>query len=114
MRWKGYEVEDDTWQPLADLVHCSQLIERYELRKVVVYYMEQCPWPATGGTAVFAVTTVAQPCAVTIAMDLNGTETPEHMLDSICEKARVQSKDIVFAWASPPCESYSRANWSNL
>ena len=114
VRWKGYEAKDDTWQPLADLVHCSQLIERYELRKVGVYYMEQCPWPATGGTAVFAVTTAAQPRAITIAMDLNGTETPEQMLDSICEKAGVLRQDIVFAWASPPCESYSRANWSNL
>ena len=59
VRWKDYKPKDDTWQPLANLVHCSQLVERYELRKVGVYYMEQCPWP--GGTAVFTVITVAQP-----------------------------------------------------
>ena len=36
------------------------------------------------------------------------------MLDLICHKAGIDKKDIVLTWASPPCETFSRANWSNL
>ena len=52
--------------------------------------------------------------AVTIAMDLNGKESEEELLEQICRKAGVERSDIVLAWASPPCETYSRANWGNL
>ena len=52
--------------------------------------------------------------AVTIALDLNGSETPEQLLDKICRKADIDREDIVLAWASPPCETFSRANASNV
>ena len=35
-------------------------------------------------------------------------------MDIICEKSTIDMQDIVLMWASPPCETYSRANWSNL
>ena len=34
-------------------------------------------------------------------------------MERICREAKVKREDIVLAWASPPCETYSRANWSN-
>ena len=52
--------------------------------------------------------------AITLKMDLNGEETPEELLEKICREAGISKEDIVLAWASPPCETFSRANWSNL
>ena len=52
--------------------------------------------------------------AVTIALDLNGTESPEELLEMICRKVGISRDDVVLTWASPPCETFSRANWSNL
>ena len=50
----------------------------------------------------------------TITMDLLQEESAEEALEKICKEAGIQISDIVFTWASPPCETYSRANWSNL
>ena len=47
-------------------------------------------------------------------MDLNGNESEEELLGQICKMVGVERSDIVLAWASPPCETYNRANWSNL
>ena len=47
-------------------------------------------------------------------IDINGEETPEQLIARICKEADIKREDIVLAWASPPCETYSRANWSNL
>jgi hypothetical protein len=49
-----------------------------------------------------------------VTLDLNGQESPQELLQLICSKAGVRQQDIVLAWASPPCETYIRANWSNL
>ena len=49
-----------------------------------------------------------------LAMDLNRDESEEELLNQICKEAGVDCNDVVLAWASPPCESHSRANWSNL
>ena len=49
-----------------------------------------------------------------MTLDLNGTESPAELLRLICTEAGVKQEDVVLAWASPPCETYSRATWSNL
>ena len=66
------------------------------------------------GLAVFGVETKGEAVTIYVAMDLNGKESEEELLEQICRKAGVERSDIVLAWASPPCETYSRANWSNL
>ena len=111
VRWKGWGPEHDEWVKLDDL-NCPEEVQQYELRKVGVYGIADCPWTKCKGTAVFAVQHGQQD--VVLKMDLNGEETPEALLETICKKAGVERKDIVLAWASPPCETYSRANWSNL
>ena len=63
----------------------------------------------------FSVASTAAPQqAVTLALDLNGEETPAELLSQICAKAGIAQEDIVLAWASPPCETFSRANASNV
>ena len=114
VRWKGYTQDDDTWEPIGNLVHCADKVQDYELRQVGVYAIDSCAWDDAKGEAVFSVTSTAESQAVTIALDLNGDETPEELLDSICRKAGVRREDIVLAWASPPCETFSRANASNV
>ena len=85
------------------------------MKQVGVYAIDQCPWTDEAGTGVFAVSSVSKEGeATTIALDLAGKETPEELLRMICKAADIAQEDIVFAWASPPCETYSRANWSNL
>jgi len=32
VRWKGYTVDDDTWEPLTALENCRQLVAQYDLR----------------------------------------------------------------------------------
>ena len=106
VRWKGYGQEDDSWVPMEDLMHCSDLVQEYELRQVGVYSVHECP--THKGTHIVGVNNV------TIAMDLNGQETPEEIIQIICKKAQIKPEDIVLMWASPPCETFSRANLSNL
>ena len=50
--------------------------------------------------AVFGVE--AKGRAVTLAMNLNGDESGEELLNRICKEAGVSRGDIVLAWASPP------------
>ena len=40
--------------------------------------------------------------AVTVALDLNGSETPDELLNVICRKAGINRNAIVLTWASPP------------
>ena len=49
----------------------------------------------------------AQGKAIMLAMDLNGDESEEELLNQICKEAGVDCSSIVLAWASPPCETYS-------
>ena len=112
VRWIGYEQKDDTWEPIENLVHCAAKVQDYELRQVGVYALQD--YVHGKGTAIFSVSSLQQPRAITVAMDMNGEESPQELLKKICDKAGVQEKDIVFAWASPPCETFSRANASNI
>ena len=32
IRWKGYTVDDDTWEPLAALENCQRLVAEYDQR----------------------------------------------------------------------------------
>ena len=112
MKWAGYGTEDDSWVSMQDMVHCSDSVQAYELKKVGVYSVKDACSDGKSGLAVFGVE--AEGRAVAIAMDLNGDESEEELLNRICKEAGVDRSDIVLAWASPPCESYSRANWSNL
>ena len=34
--------------------------------------------------------------------------------EELCRRAGIDKGGRVFVWASPPCETYSVANWSNL
>ena len=51
-----------------------------------------------------------------VKMDLLqlGEQTGAEAFEKLCEAAGIDLDDAVFVWASPPCETYSRANWSNL
>ena len=115
VRWSGYGEEDDTWEPLDNLVHCAAGVQDYELRQVGVYAIDSCEWEDAKGQAVFSVASTARAeQAMTITLDLNGSETPQEMLNEICRRAGIRQEDIVLAWASPPCETFSRANASNV
>ena len=115
IRWKGYGEEDDTWEHIDNLVHCAGEVQDYELRQVGVHAIHDCEWDGRTGTAVFAVESVRQPGkAITLTLDMNGQESPQELLDSICKMAGVRQEDIVLAWASPLCETFSRANASNV
>ena len=45
-------------------------------------------------------------------MELEGTEGAR-ALEELCRRAWIDTAGRVFVWASPPCETYSAANWSN-
>ena len=49
----------------------------------------------------------------TIQIDLL-SHTHEEILDTICEKAGVDVGDFLIAWASPPCRTFSPADYSNI
>ena len=115
VRWKGYGPEDDTWEPLDNLMHCAGKVQQYELKQVGIHAVCDCNWDGARGVAVFSVASTAAPQqAVTLALDLNGEETPAELLNQICAKAGIAQDDIVLAWASPPCETFSRANAGNV
>jgi 8-oxo-dGTP pyrophosphatase MutT (NUDIX family) len=112
VKWVGYGPEHNSWVHMSDMVHCAERVQAYELKKVGVYMVHDCPWDGQQGQGVFGVGTPDGDTSVTL--DLNGQESPQELLQLICSKAGVRQQDIVLAWASPPCETYSRANWSNL
>ena len=102
VRWKGWGEEHDSWLPMADLVHCAELVQEYELQQVGVYSILEYQWDK-------GIHVVGTP-SKTVAMNLNGTETADEVIDKICREADIRKEDIVLMWASPPCETYSRAN----
>lgn len=117
VRWTGYDEEADTWQALEDLVHCAELIKEYEMRKMGVYSIADCPLPlGDKGTMVLGISdgSDANSQATTLRIDLTGEESAQQLMDKICEAAGIEEDDIVLMWASPPCETFSRANWSNM
>ena len=115
IRWAGYGPQDDTWESIDNLVHCADKVQDYELRQVGVHAVHDCDWDGTAGVGIFAVHSVGDNGrAITLTMDLNGTETPAQLLQHICKEAKIKQEDIVLAWASPPCETFSRANASNI
>ena len=107
MRWKGYTEEEDSWEQVENLTHCAEAVERYELSQAGISAIadvtqETGPW-------VFGTTDGS-----IIQLDLNGEESIEDIVTEICNRAHIKREDVVLAWASPPCETYSRANWANL
>ena len=112
VKWAGYGPEDNSWVSMQDMVHCSDRVQAYKLKKVGVYSISEACSDGKPGLAVFGVE--AGGSAVTLAMDMNGDESEEELLNRICKEAGVDRSDIVLTWASPPCESYSKTNWSNL
>ena len=101
VRWVGYGPEEDSWVTMEDMVHCADKVQAYELRKVGVYAVHDCPWEDTKGTAVFSISTEST-VDKTVTLDLNGTESPAELLRLICTEAGVKQEDVVLAWASPP------------
>jgi len=103
VKWKGWEghPHEYTWEPVRNLLHCADTIQAYEMTKDKLH------------ESVFSVhEQYGKHC--TITMDLNGEEDPEEVIKKICEEAKIQEEDIVLVWASPPCSTFSRANWTNL
>jgi len=105
IKWVGYDQE--TWEPLENLMSCAGLIETYELKRSGMVAAMECSFGKQQG--VYLIGTDRG----TIQMDLLQGESAEKVLDEICREAGIKKEDIVFTWASPPCETYSRANWSN-
>ena len=110
VRFEGWGPEYDEWIRLEEL-QCADKVQQYELKQVGVYNIADYKWTGEAGTAIFAVHTGGKD--VSLQIDLNGKETPAELMDKICRQANIRREDIVLAWASPPCETYSRANWSN-
>ena len=110
VKWSGYEQPD--WEPHRNLVHCPEKVQDYEMRKAgavaAVDVFELGPGETKGSPVV-----LHSDCG-TITMDLLQGESAVEVLDRICSEAGIRKEDIVFTWASPPCETYSRANWSNV
>jgi hypothetical protein len=48
-----------------------------------------------------------------LLMDLSRTR-PCHMIDKICKRLRINAKTILFIWASPPCNTYSKVGPINV
>ena len=118
IRWKGYGPEEDSWEPLENLVHCAVSVQEYELGQVGIFSVERaCDRPQADKVGPWFLDfsrTGDQGQSQTLIMDLNGRETPEEVLQLICNKANISKEDIELVWASPPCETFSKANWSNL
>ena len=114
IKWQG--VDEITWEPLDYLVKCSDSVEAYELSlsgvvAAVDADIEKMFAEEHSSQAPMLVGTVQ---LGTIRMDLSEGESAEKVLEEICRRAGIRKEDIVFVWASPPCETFSRANWSNL
>ena len=73
VKWAGYGPEDNSWVSMQDMVHCSDRVQAYELKKVGVYSIVDAQSDGMPGLAVFGVEVRGK--AVTIAMDLNGKES---------------------------------------
>ena len=125
VRWAGWGEEHDSWLYEKNLVHCAELVQEYELAQVGVATV-MCIEEISGqeGLLVAQVEATAVPLsrkeqhekegsAVTVSLDLNGSDTPEELLNMICRKAGINRNDIVLTWPSPLCGTFSRANWSN-
>ena len=83
VKWAGYGPEDNSWVSMQDMVHCSDRVQAYELKKVGVYGIVDAQSDGMPGLAVFGVEVRGK--AVTIAMDLNGKESEEELLEHICK-----------------------------
>ena len=69
-------------------MHCAEKVQGYELRQVGVYTVDACDWEDSKGQAVMSVSTASAPeQSATIAIDLNGDESPEELLKKMCRQA---------------------------
>lgn len=95
IRWKGYGSEDDTWEALDNLVHCSDAVTEFNLRKVGIHRLEEGQ-------------------ATTLTWDLMpGGRSAEQHLKELCDAAQCKMEDVLLIWSSPPCETMSRCGRVN-
>ena len=90
--------EHDSWLFEKDLIHCADLIKDYELAQVgVATVMKIEEVVGQEGLLIAHVDTAVVPLskgereekegsAITMALDLNGKETPEELLNMICRQ----------------------------
>ena len=117
IRWKGYDKDWDTWEPIENLIKCSKAVEKYELAKAGMYYIAGSNAETKEPIVAYVkagVLRAAMPEGITIKMDINDGKSAEETLNEICRRAGIRKEDIAVAWASPPCNTYSRANHSNI
>ena len=55
VKWAGYGPEDNSWVSMQDMVHCSDRVQAYELKKVGVYSIADAQSDGMPGLAVFGV-----------------------------------------------------------
>ena len=53
VKWAGYGHEDNSWVSMHDMVHCSDRVQAYELKKVGVYSISEACSDSKPGLAVF-------------------------------------------------------------
>ena len=55
VKWAGYGPEVNSWVSMQDMVHCSDRVQAYELKKVGVYGITDAQSDGMPGLAVFGV-----------------------------------------------------------
>ena len=91
--------------PRGRAVPLSRLAQEFNLRQVGINHVSEVREDSTAVDSVY----------LEVHVDLLQLEGMKGALalEELCRRAGIDTAGGVFVWATPPCETYSVANWSN-
>ena len=119
VKWQGYE--ECTWEP-AENLSCPEEVQKWTKLQPVKQNSKYAAALRRGVATVMKMCTAAEVIkerkanfeeAVRVIMDLSDDEIDD-VLEAVCTAAGISGEEVATILSSPPCETYSHADATNI